>query len=152
MSKRAQFTAELEVHQLKGDDVYKDVIRIKNESRGDLAEGRVHKFCTKHGCGYFVLRGNEACDGVGQILMDGITRDKLHICRDTKYRFQITEATFWGELRWAWSAVDPAYRVSAKLGVLSFLLGILALMPMAWDFLKLIAPIEQFISSSLQGP
>lgn len=135
MLKHTKFIGELEVHQIKKDDIYKDIIRIKQESRGDLREGRVHKFITKHGSGYFILRGNQEVDSADRILMDDITRDTLHLCRDAKYRFQIEEATFWGELRWAWGAVDPAYRVSAKLGVLSFGLGILALAPVAWSML-----------------
>ena len=100
MSRRS-FTGELEVHQLKCDEVYKDIVRIREGCRGDLVEGRVHKFSTKHGSGYFILRGNESPDGVGRVLMDGTTRDTLHLCRDTKYQFQIEEVGFLGELRWA---------------------------------------------------
>ena len=33
----------------------------------------------------------------------------------------------YGQFRWAWCASDPAYRVAARLGLLSVLLGLLGL-------------------------
>jgi hypothetical protein len=134
MSKR-RFVAKLEVHQLKSDEVYKDIVRIKDDSRGCLREGKIHKFSTARGSHYFILRGNEEANGSGKILMDDVSRLTMNLCRNEPYEFVIKEVGFFEELLWALRAVDPSYRVAATLGVLSFALGVLAFAPVAWGIL-----------------
>lgn len=109
------------------DDVYKDIVRIPRSYRGDLRYGFVHKFRVGRESSYFILRG--AADKHDNVIMlDAESRKKLRLPSKVSdpVNFEITEANFWGELMWAWKATDPAYRVAAKLGVLSFFLGILS--------------------------
>jgi hypothetical protein len=116
----------LSVRSAEIDDVYKDIVRISEESRGPLKTGRVHKFATGSGTAHFILRGSSPSN-VGKILMDEAARAKLKLEPSAECDFDIQEVGFWGELRWAWSATDPTYRVAGKLGVLSFVLGVISL-------------------------
>lgn len=135
MPKREQFEGDLEVHQGREGEVYKDIVRIHEGSRGNLKAGRVHKFSTCHGTAYFILRGGDAGQNVGKILMDDVSRTTMGLTLNSRYKFDIREAGFWGELWWACNAVDPTYRIAARLGVLSFGLGIVAVVPIAWQAL-----------------
>ena len=130
-----RFQGSLTVTKARKDDVYKDVVRINEKSRGDLRAGRVHKFCTIEKSAYFILRGSDEESDVGKILMDDASRNTMGLLCGQKYIFEIIEVGFWGELRWAWGAVDPTYKVAARLGVISFALGLVAVLPLARDIL-----------------
>lgn len=126
---------ELIVRSAKREDVYRDIVRISEQSRGSLKNGRVHRFHTASGSGYFILRGLGSTND-GLIRMDEASRASMGLPFGQKYEFTIAEAGFWGELLWAYSATDPAYRIAAKLGVLSFVLAVIAFVPIASEWLK----------------
>lgn len=125
--------ARLIVQSARDDDVLKDIARVCRDDRGALRTGRFHRFSV-NGCGaYLILRGVSA-RRKGCILLDAEMRGHLRVQSGSPYDFQIAEAGFWGELRWGWSATDPAYRaasraaaISVGIGTLSLLLGALGL-------------------------
>lgn len=131
-------SCHLKVDSVEDEDVYKDVVRIAKTDRGSLRAGRIHRFVANGRTSYFIIRGAGNRRGQGKISMDEASRTKLGLTRGLQYSFEITEAGFWGELRWAFYATDPAYRVAARLGVLSFGLGLLALLPLAAPVLTLL--------------
>jgi hypothetical protein len=133
MQKRGLFRGKLTVEWGRKEDVYKDIIRIRDDCRGNLKAGRVHRFTTAHGSGSFILRGSDDTNDIGKILMDDASRNTLNLCPRKEYDFKIREVGFLGELWWACFAVDPTYRVAARLGVISFVLGLFAFAPLAWQ-------------------
>jgi hypothetical protein len=132
MTKRADHKVTLKVRSADAEDVYKDIVRISESSRSGLKTGRIHRFSTSKGAAYFILRGSGP-ENDGKILMDEAARSKLNLEASVEREFAIHEVGFWGELRWVWNATDPTYRIAGRLGVLSLLLGLLAIVPIASD-------------------
>lgn len=124
MAKRAQ-KAKLVVRSARYADVYKDTIRLAEGDRGNLRTGRIHRFKIGGKVAYAVLRGLSPVHA-GKILMDEATRDRLEVGYGSSVEVSITEASFLGQLRWGWEATDPTYATATRLGVLSFVLGILS--------------------------
>jgi hypothetical protein len=62
------------------------------------------------------------------IHMDERLRNLLSITKGAKVEIQFAPAGLWGEFLWAWNASDPAYRVAAKLALLSVALGVVGLL------------------------
>lgn len=116
----------LEVHQSLEADVFKDTVRIAETDRQGLNAGRVHRFRANSQTFYAIIRGLEA-DKPLTIRIDQAARSRLGLHIGQSCTFAITQSGFWGQLRWAWNATDPAYAVAARLGVLSFWLGLLSL-------------------------
>jgi hypothetical protein len=67
--------------------------------------------------------------------MDEASREKLGLERSAECVFQIRQVGFWGEILWVWGAINPAYRIAGRLGVLSFILGAFSIAPFAWQLL-----------------
>lgn len=122
---RDSHTTQLLVRSARYADVYKDTIRIAESDRGLLRTGRIHRFRIGKKVVYAVLRGL-APSRVGQILMDEATRDRLDAGYGQIADVFISEAGFWGRLRWGWDATDPTYSTATRLGVLSLGLGVLS--------------------------
>ncbi len=118
--------SQLIVRSARYADVYKDTIRIAEADRGPLRTGRIHRFKVGTQVAYAVLRGL-APSRAGQILMDEATRDRLEATYGTIADITVSEAGFWGHIRWGWDATDPTYATATRLGVLSFGLGVLSL-------------------------
>jgi hypothetical protein len=59
--------------------------------------------------------------------MDERLRNLLHVSDGDEVELQFKKAGFWGQFGWAWSASDPAYRVAARLALLSVVLGAIGL-------------------------
>lgn len=121
-------------------DVYRDVARIPEKHRIDkrgrpLKEGRVAEIkAVANGISLLlILRGNqESEDPV--IWLDESTRKRLKVEVGQVEPFELKSVGIWGQWRWACSATEPAYRISAHLAMLSvfvglvgFLLGILSI-------------------------
>ncbi|MDE2029724.1 MAG: hypothetical protein KGI97_04070 [Alphaproteobacteria bacterium] len=129
MLSQSSHSVSLEVHPVEDDDAYRDIVRVARWDRGEIKAGSVCRFSTPKGYAYLMLR-NTHNGNRGKILMDRNSLNKLNIDNGEKYNFVIREAGFWGELCWIWTATDPVYRVAGRLGVLSLVLGILAVLPM----------------------
>jgi len=58
-----------------------------------------------------------------RVYVDAHLRSDLGLQIGDEVELQIKPVRLFGECRWGWYATDPAYRVAAKLGVLSVALG-----------------------------
>ncbi len=124
----------LRVVQAEHEDVYRDIVRVAEEHRRDasgrtIPEGSVCRIVAGPRSAYGLVRG-----------VSGMSRDPsealVHIDERLRNTLglkvgDVVDLGFrvdrFGELRWAWSSSDPAYRASARLAVLSVALGILGL-------------------------
>lgn len=122
--------ARVTVRRTKWEVTNIDLGFVHGAHRGGAKAGRVFRLSVTGERGarslYIVLRGLPN-DSREDIWLDKWSRDHLGVRHDQPYTFNIREAGFVGQLCWAWNANDPAYRVSAKLGVLSLALGLLSL-------------------------
>jgi hypothetical protein len=123
---------KLTVRQLPVEDIYKDLVRIPEIHRQDsesatILEGTICKLSVSGGKSKLVsVRGCGASEEP-KILMDDRTRKELHVDDRREYEFELRPTTWWGHSRWAWSASDPAYRIPARLCVVSVALGAIGL-------------------------
>lgn len=124
-----RFEVKLLVARADEGDVNRDLVRIHYDDRIGLKSGIICLISNKDSLSssskYFVLRGLPR-GTPSTIQIDEGAREVLGVSLGRQAVFQIEEAGWWGALQWAWSATDPAYRIAAKLGVLSFGLGCLS--------------------------
>lgn len=123
---------KLKVQQATKEDVYRDIVRVSELYRLDthgegVPEGSVCRIIAPGGAAYGILRGlGNSSEPV--INMDERLRNLLHLSDGAEVDFQFNPAGFWGQFQWAWSASDPAYRVAARLALLSVVLGAVGLL------------------------
>jgi hypothetical protein len=130
-------SVQLTVVMAAEDDIYKDLARVHRADRGDLPSGQIYRLCANGNRKRLIVRGLQGVDAPngahGYIYLDEATRDALGVALESRYQFQITKVGWFGRLCWAWDASDPAYNVAARLGVISFFLGVLSFFPVvAW--------------------
>lgn len=122
--------AELEVRLSDANDVYQDIARIpeflRKGKQGLIKEGTLCKVTTGQRSAYLFVRGARDI-GDPIIQLDDYTREKLKLKLGEVHAFQFEEVSNWGMLCWAWSATEPAYRISARLAVIGLVLGIAGL-------------------------
>ena len=122
---------KLTVQQAAKEDVYKDIVRVSEQYRADthgviVPEGSVCRIVAAGRAAYGILRGlGSSSERV--ITIDERLRNLLHLSDGCEVDFHFKKAGFWGQFRWAWSASDPAYRVAARLALLSVVLGAIGL-------------------------
>ena len=58
------------------------------------------------------------------IHLDEKTRQALGLEEGREAEFTVRKVGWPGQFLWAWRAADPAYRIAARLGLLSVLLGL----------------------------
>ena len=123
---------KLLVRKLPEAEMYRDIVRMAEEYRLDskqriVPEGNVCK----------IWIGNKQClcliRGIGdfpssEIKMDERIRNKLGLSLGDTVEPKLEKVGFCGQFRWACTACDPAYRVSARLSALSVLLGLIGLL------------------------
>lgn len=119
----------LKLRSAEYDDVYRDIVRISEATRQGLKTGRIYKFAVEGASAHFILRGTGP-ENDGKMLIDEAARSKLNLAAGSEVAIRISEAGWLGELAWMWSATDPTYRIAGRLGVLSFLLGLIATIPL----------------------
>lgn len=122
---RRKHLTRLLVRSARYADVYKDTVRVSESDRAHLRTGRICRFKAGEKVAYAVLRGL-APNRAGQVLMDEAVRDRLQVRYGEPADLVISEAGFWGRLKWGWDASDPTYATATRLGVLSLVLGILS--------------------------
>ncbi|MFH1874132.1 MAG: hypothetical protein ABH859_02975 [Pseudomonadota bacterium] len=66
--------------------------------------------------------------GDERLILDEFTRSKLNVKPNEEVDVKLKQKGLLGELKWAWRASDPSYRVSARLAVLSVILGEIGLL------------------------
>ncbi|WP_397547363.1 hypothetical protein ABUL39_02975 [Rhodothermus marinus] len=124
---------ELQVRRARQEDVYRDLVRIPEVWRKDcngevIPEGSVCKIKilkdNRTRTGYAIVRG--VGDESGRVIyVDERLRNFLGIKPGDSVQVVLKKTGLIGQLIWAWRASDPAYRVAARLAVLSFILGLL---------------------------
>lgn len=118
-------TVTLTVRSARDADVYRDTIRIAEADRGSLKTGTICRFKAGDATAYAILRGLGPARN-GEILIDEALRDRLKVPYGQCQQFEIQQVGFLGSLMWGWNATDPTYATAARLGVLSFVLGVIA--------------------------
>lgn len=138
---------ELTVKRLSDEDGWRDMVRIPHEFRKDInndhiSRGRVVRITVNDKSGYVVVRGYEPKQDemhTGVILIDLTWRGKLKVKADKNYDFKLEKVGWWAEWLWIWRANDPLIRIPAQISLISFFLGILALLlaiPPSVDWIK----------------
>lgn len=125
---------KLEVHQLRSEEIYRDIIRVNKMHRLDgrgrtIREGQV---CIVNANGrrcFAILRGYQESEEP-QIRMDDYTRGpfRLNVTEGQTYEFEFRKVGFIGRLRWAWNSSEIGYQVASQLAVVSLALGVVALL------------------------
>lgn len=117
----------LTVREIGLEDVFLDMVRVHISHRPGVSAGRI---LTVECNGVFVpLVARGAHDNSrDEIWLDLETRGRLGGLKpNVAYNFKLHTAT-WSEcMRWAWSATDPAYRIPAKISLISVALGVVGL-------------------------
>jgi hypothetical protein len=122
---------KLKVGKASSEDVYRDIIRIPEPFRIDgngrvVPEGDVCKLKWNGRSCRGIVRAS-SLDSEPTILLDERLRAALSVQPGEHVDLDISTQNLFGQFLWAWSASDPAYRVAARLALLSVLLGILGL-------------------------
>jgi hypothetical protein len=135
---------KLQVRKALAEDVYRDIARIPEAHRLDVGgrlipEGTVCRVLAGCRKAFVVLRGKGDCSDAA-IWLDERTRNLLNVNLGEEAEFQLKKVRLWGQLRWAWDSADAAYRVAARLAVLSVVLGLLglgvAVIPAFWSHVR----------------
>jgi hypothetical protein len=126
----------LKVTAADDDDVYRDIARINIDDRHRVPSGQIYKVAVGRNKKYLIVRGtNER----GRIFLDERARTALQVDAGKSYDFHISRSGWPGYLVWSWQTSDPAYRIPAQLGIMSFTLGVLSLalaLPSFFDWMK----------------
>lgn len=123
---------KLRVHQAAMEDVYRDIVRIPEKYRLDahglvVLEGAVCKISTSGKSTYCIARGKpNSLEPV--IFIDERTRNLLGVRLGEDVDLSIKRVKFPGQFLWTWNASDPAYRIAARLSLLSVFLGFIGLL------------------------
>lgn len=121
----------LVVKEADAADVYRDIGRIPEVHRKDrrghpVPEGSVCKLGAAGKSVYVAIRGMGDSQEPA-IWIDAKIRDNLAVKAGQEYEFDLRRVWWPGQFRWAWSASDPAYRIAARMGFLSLVLGVIGL-------------------------
>jgi hypothetical protein len=123
---------KLKITQATKEDIYRDTVRIPEQYRVDangkiVPEGSVCKICIADKSTYAIVRGlGDTTDPF--VRMDERLRNSLNLKKGEEVEIRIRPSGFWGQFQWSWNASDPAYRVAARMGLLSVALGLLGLL------------------------
>lgn len=116
----------LELRQQDKEDVYRGRARIPERFRGRVREGRICAVSVQGRSVLLEVRGSQS-DSDAVIKMGELSRVALGLELGKQYPFNLREVWWIGRLRWVWCAQDPAAAISARLGLLSFCLGLFGL-------------------------
>ncbi len=123
----------LTVKQLNKEDVYTDSARINEKYRIDengteIPEGRVCKVYVAGRSKLLSLRGDQQ-SSTPTISLDDVTRGKwgLRLQESQEAEFRFRKVSWFGQFLWAWRAANPAYRITARIGLVSVILGVAGL-------------------------
>ena len=108
-------------------DVFDDVARLHLDHRPAAKAGRIILIQNGKLKAYAVARGLASGMSKDQISIDSALRERLNVKVNQAYNLKLRRVGFWGEVRWAWDSTNAMPRVAARLGAISFLLGIVGL-------------------------
>jgi|SRR5579862_2814096 len=127
----------LRVEQAQRAESYRDFARIHFNDRGGLKKGQVCLLSVNKKAAFVILRGS---GNAGEIRLDLETRARLDLKLGQEATFKLTPMFVIGDFLWAWRASDPAYRIAARLGILSLVLGLIGLILGAWSIYLTVFP------------
>jgi hypothetical protein len=117
--------AKLRVYPLWKEDVFRDILRLGLNDRGDLREGSVCSVSVNGRSAQLIVRGSEEALA-GGIMFDEYTRRKLGSLQEgMTYEFTIRESGVLQQVWWACNVADRGARISAWIGIISIGLGVL---------------------------
>jgi hypothetical protein len=130
----------LKVCKIDEEDVYKDIARVPEKHRTDtkgrlLEESTVCRIDGTTHSSFVVLRGYQESSNA-EIHMDDRTRNRLGVELDKCYDFRFKPVGLCGQLKWAWKASETGYRVASRLAIIGLGLGLLAFIPVLFDWIK----------------
>lgn len=131
---------KLELHSVDNEDVFRDIARINEKIRktknGELIKaGTICKIVVSKKSTYVLLRGMQKEETMS-IKLDERKRNELGLKNGDVYDFELIPAGVIGQFLWAWQASDPAYRISARLALLSVILGLIGLILGVFSLIK----------------
>jgi hypothetical protein len=120
----------LTVASIAIEDTWKDIVRIKKEYRRDdndkhITRGTICRLTVGEHSKWVIVHGRVPDDRV--IEMDLSTRLALKVKSGTSYDFELTRISWLRSLWFPWKASDPIFRVPAQISLISFFLGVVAL-------------------------
>lgn len=123
---------KLRVDRAQQEDVYRDFARISKDYRLDttgkqIPEGDVCKIVASGRTAFVIARGDLNWTGPPRVCFDERTRETLKVVEGGTYDFQLSRPCLLDRYRWYWNATDPAYRISARVALLSLGIGAVAL-------------------------
>jgi hypothetical protein len=124
---RERTTVSLVIVQMHWNDVYKDWARIPERFRVDqrgqpIPEGRICKVWVGKRHVLLSLRGQPEHNNRA-IHLDEKTRIALDVKVNSDRAVRFRQVGPIGQFIWAWQASDPAYRLAARIGLLSIIMS-----------------------------
>lgn len=124
---------QLETKQLEKEEIYRNIVRVFDNERVDerskkvIEEGEIARITVRETGKsiYVILRGNK--NGEKTIKIEEYLRNRLGVDLNTKYEFYFKKAGIFGSYLFAWNATEVGYRISARIALISLLLGIISL-------------------------
>ncbi len=142
---------KLEVHQANELDVFGDIIRIhedyrKDKKGQDIDGGTVCLVKVKEtqNSVYAILRGL-GDNKTNKIKIDDNLRKKLGIDLGNNYGFEFKKASFLKTFIWAWNTSDTGYKISARIALVAFAVGLISL------FLTVYPSIQNLFNETSQS-
>lgn len=123
---------KLKIASAQKGDVFEDIVRINKKYRCDSARkligaGSICNISVGGKSIRAIVRGLQETDAP-QMCLDDNLRDKLGIKLGDDVDVSLSKCNLWGETMWGWSASEPTYRISTRVALISFFLGIVSLL------------------------
>lgn len=121
---------KLEVRSASESETYLDIARIPREHRRDrygqpIERGEICRvFCEDTGREWFVVLHGAPAERGATIRIDDHVRERLDVKCHRTYEFDLQQADFCGQVRWAIHATDIRFRFPAIISLVSLALGI----------------------------
>jgi hypothetical protein len=122
----------IQVARASHEDVYRDFVRLDETSRmtpdgRPIPEGVVCRVTIGRRSALLIMRGIDAATAPDRMRLDERTRQRLAIEADQEVEVKLEPVGLLAQFRWAWTATDPAYRIGARMALLSVVLGVAGL-------------------------
>ncbi len=133
---------KLKVMSLPVEDTWKDIVRIDKHNRKDfegkhINRGSICRLCLGNKSKWVVVHGRKTVEPV--IQMDLNMRLQLDVTEGEAYDLTLRKMSWLRSLWFPWKASDPLFRLPAQISLISFGLGLLALIlaiPPSWDWMN----------------
>ena len=122
---------KLTVVEAKEEDVFKDIVRVNSRNRRDRSDapipsGAVCRVRVRDRSVLAIVRGLSQSEG-STIRIDEFNRKRLGVKGGEEVQVGIERAGFFYEFAWCWNATQPSYRLTARLALVSVVMGFIGL-------------------------